>query len=81
MGFTENKHASGVDRYLPFCPTHGQIYEEYQRTERYVSRFVSVWNFFSEKLLLPKLNLQLDGCKEPEGENISTALNLVARRG
>lgn len=33
MAPTENKHVSRMSRYLPFSPTHDQIYEEYQRSE------------------------------------------------
>lgn len=30
---TVNKHVSRMGRYLPFSPTHDQIYEEYQRSD------------------------------------------------
>lgn len=33
MGLTENKHVSKMGHYLPFSPTHDQIYEEYQRSD------------------------------------------------
>jgi hypothetical protein len=33
LGLTENKHVSRMSHYLPFSPTHDQIYEEYQRSD------------------------------------------------